>query len=128
MVLPLQALISPYLAADSLQRAAAGGADGNDAVAQLALGLALMRLGCSLLADAVPLAVHLVVGDLILACTGRKVPRPTCRVTSSNVDPLGADGIHQLRGKVQAGRGGGGAAQLLGVDGLVLALVLQLAS
>ena len=44
----------------------------------------------------------------------------------SNIHALGADGIHQLRSEVQAGSGSSGAAQLLRVNGLVLALVLQL--
>ena len=43
-----------------------------------------------------------------------------------NVDTAGADRIHQLRGKVQARGGRGSAAQFLGVDGLVLALILEL--
>ena len=43
-----------------------------------------------------------------------------------NVHALGADGIHQFRREMKAGRGRCGAAKLLGIDGLVLALILQL--
>ena len=44
----------------------------------------------------------------------------------SNVHALGADGIHQLRREMKTGRRGCSTAKLLGIDGLVLALILQL--
>ena len=44
----------------------------------------------------------------------------------SNVHALGADGIHQFRGEVQAGRRGCSTAKLLCVNSLILALILQL--
>ena len=78
-----------------------------------------------LLADGIPLTVHLVVGDLILL-NGAEGAQTNVQCHLGNTDTLGADGVHQLRGEVQAGRGCGRAAQLLGIHGLILALILQL--
>ena len=69
--------------------------------------------------------MHLVVlnGFLIHGTEGAQADMQR---NLGNVDAAGADRIHQLRGKVQARGGRGGAAQFLGVDGLVLALILEL--
>ena len=88
-------------------------------------GLGLPDALGGLLADGVPLAVHLVIGDLILH-HGAEGAEADVQGHFSDADALGADGIHQLRGEVQTGRRGGGAAKLLGVDGLILALVFEL--
>ena len=80
---------------------------------------------CSLLADGVPLAVHLVVGDLVFL-HGAEGTEADMERHLGDVDALGADGIHQLWREVEAGCGSGSAAQLLGIDGLILALVCLL--
>lgn len=110
------------LGGDGFQCAAARGADCDDAVPG---GLGLPDALGGLLADGVPLAVHLVVGDLILH-HGAEGAEADVQGHFSDADALGADGIHQLRGEVQTGRRGGGASKLLGVDGLILALVFEL--
>ena len=112
------AVLSP----DRFQRAAARCAHGNDAVAR---GAGLVDELRRFLADGVPLAVHLVVlnGFLIHGTEGAQADMQR---DLGNVDTAGADRIHQLRGKVQARGGRGSAAQFLGVDGLVLALILEL--
>ena len=69
--------------------------------------------------------MHLVVGDLILH-HGAEGAEAHMQGHFGNVHALGADGIHQFRGEVQASCGRCGAAKLLGIDGLVLALILQL--
>ena len=66
-----------------------------------------------------------MVGDLILL-HGAEGAQTNVQCHLGNADTLGADGVHQLRGEVQAGRGCGRAAQLLGIHGLILALILQL--
>ena len=69
--------------------------------------------------------MHLVVGDLVLLHRSEGA-QTNVQGDLGNADPHGADGVHQLRGKVQPGGGSSCAAQLLGIDGLVLALILQL--
>ena len=110
------------LGSGSLQRAAAGSAHGDDPVA---CGLGLADAPGGLLADGVPLAVHLVVADLVLLYRAEGA-QTNVQCDLGNADAHGADGVHQLRGKVQPGGGSSCAAQLLGVDGLILALILQL--
>ena len=78
-----------------------------------------------LFVDAIPLAVHLVVGNLVFL-HGTEGAEADVQSHFGNVHALGADSIHQLRGKVQAGRGSRSAAQLLCINGLILALVFQL--
>ena len=75
--------------------------------------------------DAVPFAVHFVICDLILLHRAEGA-KTHMQGHFSNVHALGTDGIHQLRREMQSGRGRCGAAQLLGVDSLILALILQL--
>ena len=110
------------LGSGSLQCAAAGSAHSDDPVA---CGLGLADAPGGLLADGVPLAVHLMVGDLVLLHRSEGA-QTNVQGDLGNADPHGADGVHQLRGKVQPGGGSSCAAQLLGIDGLVLALILQL--
>ena len=104
------------------QRAAAGGANGDHAVPS---GLGFPDALSSLLADGIPLTVHLVIRDLVLL-HGAEGSQTHMQGNLSNADTLGTDGIHQLRGEVQACRGCGSAAQLLGIDRLILALIFQL--
>ena len=110
------------LCGDSFQCAAAGGAHGDDLVAR---SFGVMDELCRFLADGVPLAVHLVVGDLVFL-HGTEGTEADMERHLGDVDALGADGIHQLWREVEASRGSGSAAQLLGIDGLILALVVQL--
>ena len=107
---------------DGFQCAAAGGAHGDDPVPG---GFCFADALCRLLADGVPLAVHLVVGDLLFH-HGTEGAEANVKRHLRNANALGADGIHQFRGEVEPRRGSGGAAQLFGIDGLVLALVFQL--
>ena len=69
--------------------------------------------------------MHFVIRDLVLLYRAEGA-QTHMQGHFSNVHALGADGIHQFRGEVQASRGRCGAAKLLGIDGLVLALILQL--
>ena len=69
--------------------------------------------------------MHLVVADLVLLYRAEGA-QTNVQCDLGNADAHGADGVHQLRGKVQPGGGSSCAAQLLGVDGLILALILQL--
>ena len=85
----------------SLQCAAAGGAHSDDPVA---CGLGLADAPGGLLADGVPLAVHLMVGDLVLLHRSEGA-QTNVQGDLGNADPHGADGVHQLRGKVQPGGG-----------------------
>ena len=110
------------LGSSSLQRAAAGGAHGDDPVAR---GLGLADAAGGLLADGVPLAVHLVVADLVLLHRAEGA-QTNMQCDFGNADAHSAEGVHQLRGKVQPGGGSSRAAQFLGVNGLILALILQL--
>ena len=110
------------LGSGSLQRAAAGGAHGDDPVAR---GLGLADAAGCLLADGVPLAVHLVVADLVLLHRAEGA-QTNVQCDLGNADAHSAEGVHQLRGKVQPGGGSSRAAQLLSIDGLILALILQL--
>ena len=88
-------------------------------------GLRLVDAAGRLLADRIPLGVHLVVCNVRLfhRAEGTKAH---VQGHLSKADSLLLQALHQLRGEVQARGGGGSAAQLLGVHGLVLALVLQL--
>ena len=110
------------LGGNGFQGAAAGGSNRNDAVPG---GLGFPDALSSLLADGIPLTVHFVVCDLVLLHRAEST-QSHVQGTLGNADTLGPDGIHQLRGEVQACRGCRRAAQLLGIDGLILALILQL--
>ncbi len=110
------------LCGDSFQCAAAGGAHGDDLVAR---SFGVMDELCRFLADGVPLAVHLVVGDLVFL-HGAEGAQTDVQRHFCDVDALGADGVHQLRREVEARRGGGSTAKFFGIDGLILALVFQL--
>ena len=91
----------------------------------MAAGLGFLDLTGGLLADGIPLAVHFVVGDLVLLHRAEGAQAHMERHLG-DAHPFGPDGVHQLGREVEARRGRGGAAQLLGVHRLVLALVLQL--
>ena len=75
--------------------------------------------------DAVPFAVHFVIRDLVLLYRAEGA-QTHMQGHFSNVHALGTDGIHQFRGEVQASCGRCGAAKLLCVNSLILALILQL--
>ena len=110
------------LGGNGFQGAAAGGSNRNDAVPG---GLGLPDALGGFLADGVPFAVHLVVRDLIFH-HGAECAQTHMEGHFSNADPLGPDGVHQLRSEMQAGCGRCGTAKLLGIHRLVLALVFQL--
>ena len=59
------------------------------------------------------------------SCTGRKVSRPTCRVTCSTCSPKRRQPRQRLRGEVQAGRGRRRRALDAAIDGLVALRVVQ---
>ena len=75
--------------------------------------------------DAVPFAVHFVIRDLVLLYRAEGT-QTHMQGHFGNVHALGTDGIHQLRREMKASRRGRSTAKLLGIDGLVLALILQL--
>ena len=66
-----------------------------------------------------------MVGDLVLL-HGAEGAQTNMQSNLGNANTHSAEGVHQLRGEMQPGGGSSRAAQLLGVNGLVLALVLQL--
>ncbi len=78
-----------------------------------------------LLRDDTVFAVHLVVGDLLLLHRAEGAKTHMERHIA-DVHALGLDLLQQLRGEVQPCRGGRGAAQYLGIHGLIPLLVLQL--
>ena len=107
---------------DCFQGAAACGADSHHPVARRPR---FVDGRSGLLLHAVPFGVHMVVLDFLLTDRAESA-KPDMQRNLDNLDPLGADLRKQLRGKVQAGRRRGGAAKLLRIDRLVLALVLEL--
>ena len=112
----------PVLRRPALDGPAGGGAHADDP-APGGLG-AVDEVRCLLGDDAV-LAVHIVVQDVLL------LHRPEGAQAHmeghiADGDAHGLHPVHQLPGEVEPGGGGGGGAVVLGVDGLVPPLVLEL--
>ena len=106
----------------ALQRAAGGGAHGDDPAA-LFLGLADDAGG--LLRDDAKLRMHLMVLDLLRLHRAEGAQAHMQRHVAQ-LHALGGDLLHQFLGKMQPGGGGSGAADFPGIDGLIPLAVLQL--
>ena len=105
-----------------LQRPHAGGAHADHAAAACTGGVDPLRL---LGRDLVILAVHVMVGDVLLL-DGAERAQAHMQQHRHDLHALGAHALQQLGRKVQAGRRRGGAAVYLGIDRLIAGLVLQL--
>ena len=71
------------------------------------------------------LRVHLVIRDLVHA-DGTEGTKPDVKRHIPDLDPFLPDFSQKLFGKMQPGSGGGGGADLAGIDRLVAFLVLKL--
>ena len=108
--------------AQRLEGAAAGGAHRDD---PLAVCLSLVDQVRRLLRQIVVLGVHLVLGDLVLL-NRTEGAKANVQRHRRDVDPLCADLVQQFVGEVQPRGRCSGRTQLVGIDGLIALVVLEL--